>query len=488
MNRSSQTTWCLRLCLAVALCCGCSVDPSTHPQYRDGDDCPKNQEPYGIFCIPKKDAGKPEPDAGDEMPDAGPSDKMDSGPDVPKESCTPKDVDNCYPLKDVSTSQQAPCRAGARTCGQDGRWGECMGAIIPTAELCDGVDNDCDSRTDEEQVQKTCDDAEGALGECAKNGLAYCNAGAETCVARTKPVAETCNGKDDDCDGETDERLEVACYTAASGCTKNTTGGFDCVPASTCAPGKQRCIDGAMSGCLDQVGPQAERATAQNETPLDEDCDGKIDEGFACQNGQEFPCYTGPAETRGHSPCKDGKVTCNNGEFGTCMNQRTPEAETCANEGVDDDCDGVKDDVPHRGMSCSEQSGAQGVCKKTAVVVCEGGVEKCRDGKDTNEVCDGEGEDEDCDGKVDEGIDLQTDQQNCGSCKNRCAANLTCCGGSCVNTVTSNNFCGSCSKKCDTGLTCCSSNCINTQADANNCGTCGKSCLLGCSKGACNLL
>jgi hypothetical protein len=474
--------WC------AALCCACSVDPSTHPRYRKGDTCRSDKYKYEIFCLPKRDAGKPTPDAGDEMPHASP----DSGPDIPPESCTPDTESTCYPSTELATSRQPPCRAGTHKCGKDGLWGECMGATLPATELCDGMDNDCDGATDEGQLQKSCELSGGLQGECAKNGLAFCSDGEETCLPRNTPKPETCDDKDNDCDGETDEGLDVACYTAGVGCTANNTQSFDCVSASSCAPGKLRCIGGVMqTECSDQVGPQDERATQQSETPLDEDCDGTIDEGFSCQSGQEFPCYTGLADTRGHSPCKDGKVTCNsNGEFGQCMNQRTPEPETCANPNLDDDCDGTKDDVPGIGTSCSDMSPADGVCKKIAIFQCQGGSKVCKSGDPTGrlEVCNGDGEDEDCDSKVDEGFDLQTDENNCGSCKNRCTAGLTCCAGSCVNTNSSNNSCGSCANKCDSGLTCCSASCVNTNTSATNCGTCGKGCLLGCSNGGCNLL
>jgi len=40
------------------------------------------------------------------------------------------------------------CRAGEQAC-TGGVWGPCTGAVAPRRELCDGVDNDCDTTTDE---------------------------------------------------------------------------------------------------------------------------------------------------------------------------------------------------------------------------------------------------------------------------------------------------------------------------------------------------
>ncbi len=37
---------------------------------------------------------------------------------------------------------------GVQTCRSMGMWGECEGAIEPSADICDGIDNDCDGRVD----------------------------------------------------------------------------------------------------------------------------------------------------------------------------------------------------------------------------------------------------------------------------------------------------------------------------------------------------
>lgn len=47
------------------------------------------------------------------------------------------------------------CRGGNRDCS-NGQWSACIGEIAPTAEICDGFDNDCDGQTDEELPLNPC--------------------------------------------------------------------------------------------------------------------------------------------------------------------------------------------------------------------------------------------------------------------------------------------------------------------------------------------
>ena len=74
----------------------------------------------------------------------------------------------------------------------------------PSAEICNGKDDDCDGSTDENLGQTTC-----GLGQCYHT-IENCAAGVpQSCDPMQGATTETCNGKDDDCDGQTDEGYDA---------------------------------------------------------------------------------------------------------------------------------------------------------------------------------------------------------------------------------------------------------------------------------------
>jgi hypothetical protein len=134
------------------------------------------------------------------------------------------------------------------------------------------------------------------------------------------------------------------------------------------------------------------------------------------------------------------------------------------------------------------------------------------DGCLTAELCNGM--DDDCDTLIDEGIDLMTDDRNCGSCGNNCSGDLTCISSSCEcadgltpdppdrcrDLTTDPNNCGSLETECDNdewcigsscecrpGLTMSGSSCVDTTSDPGNCGMVGNPCMGGevCSDSTC---
>ncbi len=222
------------------------------------------------------------------------------------------------------------CNTGVRTCTPQG-WSQCNGPnyIGPTAELCDGLDNNCNGTVDED-AGCGCMSGESrpcgvAVGICTK-GTQFCTNGSwGACVGAVGPSDETCNGVDDDCDGAVDQGLASRiCWTS-------------------CGQGVQQCSNGSWSPC-------SAKQPAGSETlcdGLDDDCDGSIDEDDASGDGMPLrqACYDGPISTRNVGICSDGARYCSNGTYlnQPCIGQTLP-ASTEPCDGLDNNCDGTADE------------------------------------------------------------------------------------------------------------------------------------------------
>ena len=73
-------------------------------------------------------------------------------------------VRKCYSGKS-GTAGKGVCREGTRSC-LSGRWTSCRGEVVPSTEICDGKDNDCDGQVDTKacQAEKCSGGCEGTSG------------------------------------------------------------------------------------------------------------------------------------------------------------------------------------------------------------------------------------------------------------------------------------------------------------------------------------
>ena len=131
---------------------------------------------------------------------------------------------------------------GACVAGKACVQGACACVQVGGSDVtCDGVDDDCDGGIDEEYVGAATSCGKGA---CASEGRMACLQGVETDACQPKePAAEICNGLDDDCDEETDEGDDLCLpgYACVSGVCQPT-----CV--ADCA-GKECADDGCGGEC-----------------------------------------------------------------------------------------------------------------------------------------------------------------------------------------------------------------------------------------------
>jgi len=252
---------------------------------------------------------------------------------------------SCYGIRKCTVAGQAPSACDAKT---------------PLAEECNGADDDCDGFIDEEGAlgctpyfmdadRDGFGDAQASKCLCAPSDP-YTATEAGDCddsdgAVHPEAVEICANGKDDDCDGETDEAGCQGCinyYKDKDNDTYGVTGDVQClgnpVPPYTATVG----------GDCDDLDARRNPGATEDCNNIDDNCNGQTDEGLQRQ------CQT---------MCGSGKEVCVAGQWQECdapkpiecMNYQRCEIEpmcvsvcpsapqeTC--NGKDDDCDGLTDE------------------------------------------------------------------------------------------------------------------------------------------------
>jgi hypothetical protein len=171
-----------------------------------------------------------------------------------------------------ATGQPGVCAAGVETCVEASL--ECLPVTASSPEVCDTLDNDCDGLADESLAQECFDGNPGQIGiGICQAGIQTCTAGSfGTCEGQVPPQAEMCNGLDDDCNGVVDDGLSLTepLYPPDLGLPIGAACG-----TGDCAGGTVICSgDGTGAVCSTDLNRTPEVCNG-----LDNDCDGVVDDG-----------------------------------------------------------------------------------------------------------------------------------------------------------------------------------------------------------------
>ena len=291
--------------------------------------------------------------------------------------CHPGECDKAAFDEPAPVCENASCgQTGLNTCFNNATHGVCTLEVTTTSDdNCDGIDNDCNGKIDDGYKSRK---TTTGKGKCAATCTTQCRGGMEVaaCSGGSRPTGDadnTCNGVDDDCDGLVDEDFRGGTVTCGAGACQST-GTITCRMGrkiNSCQPGNGSGSDTSCNGVDDDCDGQIDEDFVSSSTNcgvgacqstgsltcaagvetnscvpgvpapidstcdgVDDDCDGFVDEDYSSSS---TTCGVGVCTSTGATSCSGGAVS------DSCVPGTPDPIETCGNN-LDDDCDGAVDE------------------------------------------------------------------------------------------------------------------------------------------------
>jgi hypothetical protein len=352
------------------------------------------------------------------------------------QGCTTYYYDNDGDGYGVTGNTKCLCApSGKYTATQGGDCNDNDASVHPGAtETCNGKDDNCDGQTDEEGSQGCTTyyydndgDGYGVTGNtkclCAASGKYTATQGGDCndSDASVHPGAtETCNGKDDNCNGQTDEEGSTGCttyyydndgdgygVTANTKCLCSASGKYTATQGGDCNDSDASVHPGATETCNgkdDNCNGQTDEEGSQGCTTYYYDNDG---DGYGVTGNTKCLCApSGKYTATQGGDCNDSDASVNPGATEIC-------------DGKDNDCNAGTADGSGESWFGQPTSCGVGVCGRTGQFTCSNGskVNTCVPGNptETPEVSCSDGLDNDCDGAAD-----SADTADCGQVSYYC--------------------------------------------------------------------